>query len=261
MRPTITIVQPYYRNSSMLHLAITNRLRMPADVIKRVEWIVIDDGSPEPAFDEFEEFLGDHEFPNVRLLRVDKDIPWNQHGCRNLGAKEAKGIWLQMQDMDRLVLPGDQLSVLNKIDKHKMVVAHHYKARGINPKPHGDLLTDFKPIVNQFWCTQAAYWDVGGYDEDYVGCYGGDGPTLRALERLYPLKTMNDVIMFRYDRHIVPDSTTQALDRSGAEYQRRSREKARWGTRKPTNPIRFQWREIHLVSPSSDGSGKTGTPE
>lgn len=244
MALTLTIVQPYYRNPGMLELQIRNRMAQSPRVKMAVEWLVVDDCSPEPAEDVFAGYSG-VDLGEMKLLRVDKEIPWNQHGCRNLGAREARGRWLQMQDMDRVLLPFDQDLVLSKILEEKMVPAHHYRGRGINVKRELPV-SDYKPIVNQYWVYRPVYLETGGYDEDYCGCYGGDGPMLKEMENQAPGRTLKDVIMLRYDRHIVPDSTTTSLSRDREEFLRRSRRKRAENNIKPQNPVRFPWHEISL---------------
>lgn len=242
--PLLTIVNPYYRNPEMLQLLIDNFDRYDSRTKLDIEWIIVDDCSPEPAAPIIEK-ASPSVLHRIHLYRVLDDIPWNQHGARNLGAQQAVAPWLLMADMDRMVLAADMRMVLDKIRKGKMTPDHHYKARGYNIKDKYAISED-KPIVNQFWCTKEAYWDCGGYDEDYCGMYGGDGPLLRSLERNYPLVTMKDIIMFRYDRHIVPDATTQDLDRSRDGYGKKTREKRRTGNFTPTDHIRFKWERIQF---------------
>lgn len=229
----------------MLELLIENFERLDDWTRSRVEWVLVDDCSPEPAEEVIRDTAQKDTLKHIRLFEILDDIPWNQHGARNLGAQVATSDWLQMQDMDRMVLAADQKMVVEYIQSGKMSPNHHYKARGYNMK-YAIAWSEDKPIVNQFWCTREAYWDCGGYDEDYCGVYGGDGPLLRALEKQYPLKTMRDIIMFRYDRHIVPDATTLDLERKRGEYAQLAKKKMKAGNVRPKNPIRFRWREVEL---------------
>jgi hypothetical protein len=237
----LSIIQPYYRNPSMLRIAAENWKAMPPEVHHHAEWIIVDDHSPEPA----EPVLKEFELPgSVSLYRIDTDIPWNQHGAMNLGAHVAKGRWLQLQDMDRLVLPACQKIVIDKIVWGKLNDRNHYKGRSILPgiPPR----SEDKEIVNQFWVTREAYWKIGGYDEDYCGIYGGDSQFFKPLGIKFPLRFMDDVIMFRFDCHAVGDSTTQDLSRDREGYRKiRTRKKlARDLT--PKNPLRFEWHEVSL---------------
>jgi len=249
----LTIVNPYYRNPEMLGILLDNFARYPGGTKKMIEWIIVDDHSPEPARDAIKEWVltteveKPHEVTaRIKLLRIDDDIPWNQHGARNLGARVANSPWLLMCDMDRLIVSDHMNQVLNYIIEGKMSPGHHYKATGMNMK-YATVWGNEKPIVNQFFCTKDAYWDCGGYDEDYCGVYGGDGPLLRALEKKYPLKTMRDIIMFRYDRHIVPDATTLDLPRDRGDYARLSKQKQREGRTEPRDPVRFSWHEESIL--------------
>jgi hypothetical protein len=58
--------------------------------------VLVDDGSPEPAVVAADCFL------NLTLVRVKENIPWNQHGVRNLGLKLAEGYWVIASDIDHL---------------------------------------------------------------------------------------------------------------------------------------------------------------
>lgn len=229
----------------MLEILLENFQRYSDRVKAQIEWIIVDDHSPEPALDEVRQAEKETK-GRIKLLRVDDDIPWNQHGARNLGAREAQSDWLLMTDMDRLIVEDHMAQVLDYIKSGKMSPAHHYKPLGLNMK-YLTVWGGEKPIVNQFFCTKEAYWECGGYDEDYCGIYGGDGPLLRALEAKYPLKFMRDIIMFRYDRHIVPDATTTDLDRGRGEYAKLSKKKQREGNTFPRNHVRFQWHEEQIL--------------
>jgi len=240
----ITVIIPYYRNPRMLEeVHIPNWGDYTDDMLAHLKIIYVDDCSPEPAYPIL--CKAPQRVRNrIEAYRINEDIPWNQHGARNLGAYVAPEGWLLVMDMDRIILKYDMHRMLNRdLDDY-----HHFKPYGI--KMGKRLQSDDKVPVNQFLCTREDYWKVGGYDEDYCGCYGGDGPFLKALEKYAPLRTMEDVRMIRYHTDMDnTDATTTDLKRDkghNSEYQRRQKEKQRTGKTKPVNPLRFSWQKTPL---------------
>jgi len=240
----ITQVIPYYRNPKMLkEVHIPQWNEYPDDVLEHLTIYIIDDCSPEPALSILESAPARVK-ERIRAYRIDTDIPWNQHGARNLGASLAAKGWLLMTDIDRVILTHD----MQRIMKMDLDGYHHYKPFGI--KMGERLESDDKIPVNQFLCTREDYWVIGGYDEDYCGCYGGDGPFLKALAKRSPLRMMEDVRMIRYHTDMENmDATTTDLDRRKgkvSEYQTLQKAKKRAGKTKPENPMRFEWHETRL---------------
>src|SRR6185369_156528 len=93
----LSLVIPYYENPGMLAVQYQTWANYPTDLKSRMEIVLIDDGSPtRPAID----VARPEELPPLRIFRVLKDLPWHQHGARNLGAHVAIGKWLLMTDMD-----------------------------------------------------------------------------------------------------------------------------------------------------------------
>jgi predicted glycosyltransferase involved in capsule biosynthesis len=244
MKPILSIVQAYYRNPSMLKKQLETL--KPLASVTEIEWVLLDDHSPEVASD----IISREEFArHWQLYRVLDDIPWNQHGCRNLGAVVAQADWLLMMDMDRIVSADDLLNIVFKIQGVYSAV-NHYKFQGWCRRqdsfgPDAVFIPEGKPIVNQFLVHKAVFAKAGGYDEDYCGLYGGDGPLLKAMEKIAPLVVDPTISMYRYDRHIYPDATTVTLERSKDAYSKKRAEKKRTGRDKPVDPIRFRYEKVY----------------
>jgi Glycosyl transferase family 2 len=239
-------VIPYYRNLPMLALHLENLSSVALEVMRHLTIFIVDDCSPaDERPDVMIRNANDEVRKRIRLLRVLDDIPWNQHGARNLGAKLAKTDWLLMTDIDRIV-PAHDLAILVT---RRMNDQRHYKPLQYRMRPLMPLseLTSRAPF-NQFVCTRKAYWKAGGYDEDYCGSYGGDGPFLRELSRIAPLERMQDVRMIRYCRHVLEGANTATLDRVAGKalYSARYKDKHARGAITPTRPIRFRWTEVKL---------------
>ncbi len=233
----VSMIYPYYDNPSMLRLQCDNWSMYTDGLKDEIELIIVDDGSTEyPAYDVLK---SNPTGIKTRLFRVKEDIPWNQHGARNLGAKMAEGEWLWMSDMD-MVLPCESAEHLFKNPDPDL----HYVTRRIK-------ITDLKEDghhCNTFLVTREAYWKVGGYDEDYCGTYGGDGSLNRALCTVAK-KTLSEAFVYYYPRDVYTDAATQKYEREGyykKEYRKRFDRKRAIGDIVPKNPIRFDWEELCL---------------
>lgn len=209
-----------------------------------MSWIFVDDGSPKmDRPDDILRAIPGHMKKRIRLLRVEVDIPWNQHGARNLGAQEASTEWLFMTDIDRCLMAFDAKQILRR----KLDTGRYYKP--VSFVPNMNFPTSFaKQPTNQFLITRKAYWWAGGYDEDYCGSYGGDVSYLKIVERKFPLDIMPDVRLIRYDSEILPGATTTSYSRPEYQsiFEERKRKKREAGDTKPKNPIRFPWHEVRL---------------
>jgi hypothetical protein len=203
--------------------------------------ILIDDGSQKyPAYDIFKEC----RLPK-KLYRVTEDIPWNQHGARNLGARKAckdnENMWLFMSDIDILLTQEAAIDLFTR----ELDPAHYYTMeRAFLPD-----LQRRKYHCNTFLVKHSIYWAVNGYDEDYCGTYGGDGPFLRQLGNLAPRIHLDDVTLYGVERDVVPDANTDLPRKEGKfgdEYRRRFDAKRRRGDERSKNPIRFGWEEVEL---------------
>ena len=231
----------------MLALHLENWSSFEPAVLEHVTVFLVDDGSPKDERpDSMLRSAPTNVRKRIRLLRVEDDIPWNQHGARNLGAKLAKPGWLLMTDMDRIV-PAHDMRILLTRELHP---SRYYKPLQYRARPNGMPLSELteRAPFNQFVCTRKAYWRAGGYDEDYCGSYGGDAPFLRALMRHAKFTRMTDVRMIRFNRHVLEGANTADLDRvaAAAEYSRRFHDKQKHGRTASVRPIRFPWTEVKL---------------
>ena len=224
----LTVIVPYYRNPLMLEYQLRQWENMP----ESFRFLLVDDCSPEPALPVIEAIASAELKRRIFVYRVKKDIPWNQHGARNLGAQECETQWMLMTDIDHVLCGGQALSQ-NDINE-----AHWYRFRRFVVDGNGNSLT-VKPAPNVFLCTKDAFWNVGGYNEDFCGCYGGDTPFLARMKLgSEPIILPHPVGMEVHTSGSISDAATK-MDRDLAEYKRRL---ATVDVRaKPENPIRFPW--------------------
>lgn len=238
---TVRMIYPYYENPKMLERQVENWNRYSGELRGALRVILIDDGSTKyPAYDIFK----DCKIPK-KLYRVTEDIPWNQHGARNLGAKVAckpdENFWLYMSDMDILLTP----EMANVLFRKELDPKHYYTMERT-------FLPDCqrrKYHCNTFMVKHSIYWAVNGYDEDYCGTYGGDGPFLRQINTLAPRVHLDDVLLYGVERDVVPDANTDLPRKEGHfgdEYRRRFNRKRATGDERSKNPIRFKWEKVEL---------------
>jgi glycosyltransferase involved in cell wall biosynthesis len=252
-----TLIVPYYRNVDMLKEQIRHWENYPV----QVKIILVDDGSPEDAASIVLEHASPSLQQRLRVFRIEVDIPWNRGGARNLGAHIADTKWLVHVDIDH-VLTAECAKELLKFDAS---VKEFYRFRRFRVgKADETRKKDFKhsklpddaeygeihPHVDSYLCTRRAFWEIGGYDEDYSGCLGGGNPFLAALEVLVKAQLAPPEVSLRvYTRSVMKDASDWALSRDPQEFSRRRQEKVRTKNIKPANPMRFPWSEILMRYP------------
>lgn len=146
-------------------------LSWPKNLQDRVEVVVVDDHGdppykPGPEFDPALPFPEGKVEPGIELkvYRVDTQIPWNQMGARNLGMKEAESSWRLMLDPDMVLTAPNLARIFELFPRFRR--GHHYKPKlGKNSKkPYGS--------PNLYICHEADFWKSGGYNEDFAGAKG-----------------------------------------------------------------------------------------
>jgi glycosyltransferase involved in cell wall biosynthesis len=171
-----TIIHTYYNERSLLETQLErwNVYNTPIKII------LIDDGSQEvPA----EEVLRGVSFSNnidFSLYKVTKDIGFNSHGCRNLGARLANTEWLIFLDIDYTIQPTHLIKLQQESLDNNCWYEMNAKYKG-----HGDPYV----ALNQFIIPRKLYLESGGYDESFVPFHTGDREFLGRLSDNY--KTNN----------------------------------------------------------------------
>jgi hypothetical protein len=238
----LTIIVPFYRNCQMLQRQHWEWNQYP----KGVRIVVVDDGSPEPANALLKDSpLGDQ----LRVYRIQEDIPWNRNGARNLGANVAETKWIIQIDIDH-ILPADSLRQL--LTKNLSLKGWYRFARfrcgRADETRRKDAVADdvefaqIRPHGDSYLCPKELYWKAGGYNEDFSGCLGGGSPFLKVLEDEGPVKVLEDVCLHVYTRDKIQDASDFTLSRDVSEYKRRKA--AMKGHYRGKNPLRFSWAQV-----------------
>lgn len=201
---TLTFAMPYYKNPGMLAHQYGVWSSYPDALKAQIEIVLVDDGSPVPALD----VPRPAGLPPLRIFRVVEDIPWHQHGARNLAAHAAVAPWLLLTDMDHVV-PADSLAaLLGRIaaaGPETIFTFHRLDAPRLTPTLNER--GEWKPHVNTYALTRDLFWRVGGYDEDAKG-YGTDNYFRRRLLDGRAVTHLSDVPVIRVPREVIPDAST-----------------------------------------------------
>jgi len=238
LKNTMVMIYPYYNNPEMLKLQMRSWDKYEGELRNSVKLILIDDGSQEsPAYDIFKECKIPKE-----LYKIEENIPWNQHGARNLGAKVCSNVndWMFMSDIDIVLPPEAAYSLLEKtLDPGK----HYTFERVFAPD-----LTEYLNHCNTFLVKRDVYWAVGGYDEDYCGTYGGDYPFLNQMEAIAPEIHLDDILLLNYAPSVIKDANTRDWGRKDSDlftaYTKMHDMKRATGNEKSINPLRFHWKRL-----------------
>ena len=113
-----------------------------------IDFLFIDDGSKIPLKVDWAD-----------VIRIDKDVAWNQPVCNNIGFEAIHGDCLRM-DIDHYFLAEDLKKINNiKVGVNEIVT---FKRESLHPHP------------NIFMCRPQDVLNAGGYNESFAGNYGYD---------------------------------------------------------------------------------------
>lgn len=178
----LTIIHTYYNERSLLETQIErwNVYNQPVNII------LIDDGSQKvPAIDVIKEHTLKENI-NFSLYRVNEDIGFNSHGCRNLGARLATTEWLVFLDIDYTIQPND----LRRLREDRLDPDSWYE---MNAKFNGR--GDSYVALNQFIIPRKMFLESGGYDESWVPYHTGDRELLNKLANKYNKNNLEWLIL------------------------------------------------------------------
>jgi len=231
--PLVSLVFAYYENPSMLELQWREIAKYPASVKKKLEVLIVDDGSPtRPAVD----VARPQNLPRLSIFRIDRDLRWNQDAARNIGAYEAQSPWLLLTDIDHVV-PAETLSHLIEMKKNTSVFYTFSRikfATGDRREPH----------PNSYFMTKDLYWAIGGHDEDYAGIYGKDFLFRKRAKHHTSEVVLHDAPLARVGSTLVGDAGTRTISRKNTLGQRV------WGYVLPWLKAARLWRGVQTLTES-----------
>jgi glycosyltransferase involved in cell wall biosynthesis len=139
-------------------------------ILDRIQFVLVDDASPDPVA------LPDDVDLNIRLLRINENIPWNQPGARNLGAVYARSDKIFMTDLDHALPEATFSTLVRRRNPGRTFYKFHRQTTA------GEVL---RPHPNTFFLSRARFLRWYGYDEDFCGHYGHDDPMFWRWQRLH----------------------------------------------------------------------------
>lgn len=239
----ITLVYAYYENSKMFRLQMHEwRMYRPSEK-QAITAIIVDDGSPRnPAVDMAKLYAPEVGFP-IRVLRIHENKPWNQDGARNLAMKNVLTQWALMTDMDHMV-SRQEVSGLLDFSSHKAKRGEYYMPARVDFDGRAN-----HPHANSYVFHVADFWAMGGYDEDFSGCYGSDGNFRKCARAMLKEKTTDAFKLTRWSGDAISDANTKDWGRKDSPYHRsqfpKLEAKAKGPPYKAEAPIRFTWEQVY----------------
>lgn len=235
----LSIISHYYNHHDQVRKQIQHWSSMKGFDTKEIEIILIDDFS-EMSFDPQPCNL------NIRHIRIDTDIPWNQAGCRNLGAYLARSEWMLIFDIDQYLNQDAIATLVNSTDQLEPNILYYLKCKPIY-NSIDDTYANFHP--NSYLVNTDSFRRIGMYDEDFSGNYGYEDLFLPlAWERNGGKRTLLDGHIF-FDADLPFE--TNNLNRDLEQNRKLSLEKLRmlrdlpeellW---RPNGILRFTWHEL-----------------
>lgn len=158
----ISIISHFYNHHQEVRNQIAHWESFIQSRTDEIEFILIDDFSDEV-------FQPSSSKLKIRNIRIDSDIPWNQAGCRNLGAYLARGEWLLIFDIDQFLNPIALQTILENINQLNSMTLHYLKCKPIyNSVDNATAI--YHP--NSYLVNADTFRRLGMYDEDFCGHYG-----------------------------------------------------------------------------------------
>lgn len=244
----LTLVMAVYGQPQMLWKQLDTILHYPDEVLDRLNVVIVDDCGVPEVETRFVENL-DCFAKSAKLFRVDKDIPWNQMGARNLAMQHSSGHCLLI-DPD-MVFDGKMMARM--IQAAEKLARRHVIKWGLRHVSSGKLdMTS----PNTWLLHRDDFFAVGGYDEDFAGNKGwSDVQFLDIMRACYKIEERPDLWAHFHGNDSVPDAMVTSLDRSTAANKKKRVKKveqarkaggwARWAqTRVSAERLRFPWTQL-----------------
>lgn len=150
----LKIVYPFYNNHAAMRSLLPRLELLPCEVV------VVDDASEQPLR---------VDLPNVRVMRIDVDVPWNQPAASNMGIRSLgnSDVVLRM-DVDHWVEPEQfhEFESLSRGMPHRTMYQFWRRVSGTG--------RNLRPNMNMLMMRVSDFIRIGCYDEDFCGSYGYD---------------------------------------------------------------------------------------
>lgn len=208
MTRLVTLAMAVYGQPKMLQVWFDTLIGYPAEILKELELVIVDDHGTPPAEipQEVQDILP------CQLFRVLDNIAWNQPGARNLALKHIRTPLVLFVDPD-MVFPAEMMAKMlaegAKLPRHQ-VIRFTLRHREGHSKGKVD------PSSPNTWFMHRDDFDqVGAYDEDFSGNKGwSDVQLLDVMRANYKVHHRMDLFAEFYGTGEVSDAMVSSLDRS-----------------------------------------------
>lgn len=238
----LTFVIAVYGQPLMLEKWFETLRSYPEEVLNHLSVVIVDDHGTPPV-DVPMQTVTDAD---VRVYRVQKDIPWNQGGARNLGMQEAPTDWCVMLDPDMVIEPEVAKRLMRKTQSMKQGELVKLLLRYTN-----DVYDSTSP--NAYLIHREDFERVQGYAEEYAGHKGwSDVELMHTLQGIGVRFLKPQGLWVRYYRtDDIADAMVKTLNRSVAHnrslhIKRMGLAKRSWAKwiKRETTRIRFRWTRV-----------------
>lgn len=232
---TISFISHFYNHPEKVLEQIAFWETLPNEILQRAEFILVDDCSEDcPAYRPTS--------LDLRIYRVETDIPWNQAGARNLGAFHAKGDWAMYFDIDQRFYATPMLAILQSLGTLNPMAMYYFRIKELID------ITANKSLANHpntFLVNMEKFREMGMYDEDFAGHYGYEDLYMpRVWERNGGTRVLFNDIDFFEDTNFGTSNLNRDLSRNLALAE----DKVRSGLRNSPGILRFDWSKITIPS-------------
>ena len=173
--PSVTIIVNCYAeidNASFVVNLVRHYQELPPSLKEKFELILVDDHSPHALASFIEGHL------NMRIFRIDDDIPWNQPGARNLGVIYSRSDKIVMHDVGQCLPQRTLEKIVEMADPSKRI----YKFVGVSER---DASVKLPSHPNTLFMSRARFLRYYGYDEEFAGHYGREDTCFTRLQRRF----------------------------------------------------------------------------
>ena len=246
----LSIVVPVYEQPLMLAKQLETWSQYDDDVLDKLTFIIIDDCSPTP-LEPVVRKSGLLVLDRVRLYRMSQDVKWNRNICRNAAAEITETRWLLNVDVDH-ILPSASATALfeTEVDSDCWYRFPRFRVGRADETRRKDAILEscefgqLREHIDSHLMTRELFMR-SPYDPAYTGFLGGGSPFLARLQAIATVQLLPDnVPLYVYTRHVIPDASIFTLDRDTSEYKALRKKKEAEGDTKPKNLFQHDWERV-----------------
>lgn len=230
--PKLSIISHFYNHPGKVEKQLAHWKNIDPALLEHIEFILVDDCSEErPDIDKGN--------LNLRVFRVDSDIPWNQAGARNLGVFNATGEWGLLFDIDQLLELSSLPVLLGSLPSFDRDTLYYLKINGlfntIDNEPSDNHINTYLVNLSRFRVKAM-------YDEDFAGHYGYEDIFVPLVWEANGGRRvlLSSPVFFAEDMGFRTNNLDRSLERNKALLE----QKMAAGLRRPRSILRFDWHEV-----------------